>query len=291
MRVVRPAVRPVPNNLPIALFAGKGDLPRTLIDVFQSQNRPFLIIAFRGQTEEILVKNLPHTWVSFGEVGKIRKYLDENKVKEIVMGGTISRPAMSEIKPDWEGVKWLAKIGVKALGDDNLLKSIISMIEEQGYRVVGPDTILGDLLAPEGVLTAAEPDEQAWRDIGRGIEVLSALGPVDVGQAVVIQEGLVLGVEAIEGTDALIKRAGDLRRPGLGGVLIKVAKLQQEKRVDLPTIGLKTIHTATKAGLRGIAFEAGRTLFLNQNEAIQEANEKGLFLLGLSRSQCHTKLL
>jgi DUF1009 family protein len=291
MRLMGPAVRPVPNNLPIALFAGKGDLPCTLVDVFQSQNRPFVVIAFKGQTEETLVKNVPHVWVSFGEAGKIRKYIDENKVKEIVMGGTISRPALSEVKPDWEGIKWLAKIGAKALGDDNLLKSIINMIEEQGYRVVGPDTILNDLLAPEGILTSSEPDEQAWRDIGRGVEVLSALGPVDVGQAVVVQEGLVLGVEAIEGTDALIKRAGDLRRPGLGGILIKIAKLQQEKRVDLPTIGLETIYSAGRAGLRGIAFEAGRTLFLNQKEAIQEANQKGLFLVGLSRSQCHTKPL
>lgn len=284
-------MRPVPSNLPIALFAGKGDLPRTLIDVFQSQNRPFIVIAFKGQTEEALVEDLPHAWVSFGEIGKISKYISENKVKEIVMAGTMSRPAMSEIKPDWEGVKWLAKIGIKALGDDSLLKSIISMIEEQGYRVVGPDTILNDLLAPEGRLTTSVPDEQAWRDIGRGVEILSALGPVDVGQAAVIQEGLVLGIEAIEGTDALIKRAGDLRRSGLGGVLIKVAKLQQEKRVDLPTIGLETIYSATRAGLRGIAFEAGRTLFLNQKEAIQEANQKGLFLIGLSSSQCRVKLL
>ena len=173
------------------------------------------------------------------------------------MAGALSRPTMNEIRPDWEGVKWLAKIGSKALGDDNLLKLIIGMIEGKGYKVVGPDDILADLLTPEGILSSIEPDEQAWKDIGRGVEILWALSPVDVGQAVVVQEGLVLGIEAIEGTDALIERSASLHRPGHGGILIKIAKHQQEQRVDLPTIGLETVHKALEAGLRGIAVEEG----------------------------------
>ena len=106
---------------------------------------------------------------------------------------------MREILPDWEGVKWLAKIGTKAFGDDTLLKIIIELLETHGYHVVGPDEILKELLSPEGLLTVSKPDEQAWRDIGRGLDVLSALSPADVGQAVVVQEDLVLAIEAIEG--------------------------------------------------------------------------------------------
>lgn len=205
------------KNSPIALLAGKGDLPRLLISIFQSQNRPFVILALKNQVDQDLVKDVPHLWLHFGEIGKALGYLKENHIQEIVMAGGMTRPALSEIRPDWEGIKWLAKIGTKALGDDHLLKLVIQMIEEHGYHIVGPDDILADLLAPEGLLTSCEPDEQAWRDIGRGIEVLSALSPADVGQAVVVQEGLVLGVEAIEGTDALIARTGTLRRPGSGG--------------------------------------------------------------------------
>ncbi len=279
-----------PKLAPIALFAGRGDLPLSLINVFQSQNRPFVVVAFRGQIEEESLKNIPHMWLYFGEVGKALHYLKENHIREIVLAGNISRPAMSEIRPDWEGVKWLAKIGPKALGDDNLLKLLIKMIEEHGFCVVGPDDILAELLAPEGLLTSLEPDEQAWRDIGRGVEVLSALSPADVGQAIVVQEGLVLGIEAIEGTDALIDRSGALQRSGLGGILIKIAKRQQEQRVDLPVIGVETIRRVAKAGLRGIVVEARRSLILNREETLKLAQEKNLFVLGLVSARCHTSL-
>lgn len=278
------------NQAPIALLAGRGDLPRILINVFQSQKRHFVVLAFKGQTDEALLKDVPHLWLYFGEAGKALAYLKENKIQNIVMAGAITRPALSEVRPDWEGVKWLAKIGTKALGDDNLLKLVIQLIESRGYQVVGPSDILTDLLAPQGLLTSIEPDDQAWRDIGRGVEVLSALSPADVGQAVVVQEGLVLGIEAIEGTDALIARAGTLKRPGLGGVLIKTAKRQQEQRVDLPVIGLETVKNAIKAGLRGIAIEATRTLILNREEMIKLAQERGLFIVGLASAQCHRNL-
>jgi DUF1009 family protein len=281
-------VQSTPKHPPIALLAGRGDLPRLLIKIFQSQKRPFVVLAFHGQTEEDLVADVPHLWLSFGEVGKALRYAKENHVEEIVMAGAMTRPALSEVLPDWEGVKWLAKIGTKALGDDKLLKHVIEVVEANGYRVVAPDDILGDLLALEGTLTSYEPDEQAWRDIARGVDVLSALSPVDVGQAVVVQEGLVLGVEAIEGTDALIKRVGPLQRPGPGGVLVKLAKHQQEQRVDLPTIGPNTIRAVAQAGLRGIAIQAGRSLLLNRAETIKLAQEKGIFLVALGAAQCHS---
>lgn len=280
----------VPNQAPIALFAGKGDLPKTLIDVFQKQERPFIVLAFNGQTDKAMVQDLPHIWIHYGEVGKALAYIKENHIKEIVMAGAISRPAIKEIRPDWEGVKWLAKVGSKALGDDNLLRLIIGMIEEKGYKVVAPDDLLANILVPQGTLSALEPDEQAWKDIGRGVEILWALSPVDVGQAVVIQEGLVLGVEAIEGTDALIERSASLCRPGLGGVLVKIAKHQQEQRVDLPTIGLETVHKALAAGLRGIAVEAERTLFLHREETLKLANSKNFFIVGLASDQCRPLL-
>jgi DUF1009 family protein len=118
----------LPKQVPIALLAGRGDLPRLLIDIFQNQKRPFIVLAFSGQTEEDLVKGVPHLWLHFGEAGKALNYLKENHIQEIVMAGAMSRPALSEIRPDWEGVKWLAKIGVKSLGDDGLLKLVIRIL-------------------------------------------------------------------------------------------------------------------------------------------------------------------
>ncbi len=274
----------------IALLAGSGQLPVTLIEIFQSQNRPFVVLAFKGQTEEQLVQGIPHIWLHLGEAGQALTYLKQNNIQEIVMAGAMTRPSLTDVRPDWEGVKWLARIGTKALGDDNLLKLIIGMMEENGYRVIGIEDIFADLLASSGILTSLEPDEEAWRDIGRGIEVLTALGPVDVGQSVVVQGGLVLGIEAIEGTDGLIERAGPLHRPGLGGILIKTTKRGQDYRVDLPTIGPETVKKAASAGLRGIAIEAGRTLILNKKEVLSLAQKKGLFVVGLASAQCHSPL-
>ncbi len=275
-----------PNQKSIALFAGRGDLPRMLIQVFQSQERPFFVCAFNGQTDDQLVQGVPHAWFHFGEVSKALKALSDNNIQQIVMAGTMARPTLSSLRPDWIGVKWLAKLGKKALGDDNLLKALISLLEDEGYQVVAPHDVLTDLLAPQGCLTTSQPDEQALRDIGRGIEILTALETVDVGQATVIQEGLVLGIEAIEGTDALIDRSGNMRREGQGGVLVKFSKRQQEHRADLPVVGLETITRCAKAGLRGIAFEAGRALLLNQKQVIEFANKNGMFLVGLARNEC-----
>jgi len=270
-----------PNHPPIALLAGRGDLPRQLIQVFKSQQRQFVVIAFKGQTEESLVEGIDHVWVYLGEVGKSLKYLADHKIRQIVMAGTLTRPAFSEMRPDWEGVKWLAKIGSNALGDDQFLKVIIKLVESKGYTIVGPDDILSGILSPSGNLTDVQPDEEAWEDIKRGVDVLKALSPVDVGQAVIVQGGLVLGIEAIEGTDALIDRAGALQRPGRGGTLIKMPKQGQESRVDLPTIGLETIIKSSKAGLRGIAIQADKTIIMDKPAVIKFAQEKGIFIIAL----------
>lgn len=153
--------------------------------------------------------------------------------------------------------------------------------EEEGFRVVGADDILSGLTAREGVMGAVVPDEAAERDIARGVDVLQAMGAADVGQAVVVQDGIVLGVEAVEGTDALIARCGGLRREGPGGVLVKLGKPEQERRADLPTIGPETVARVREAGLRGIAVEAGATIMLSPSRVIAAADEAGIFLVGL----------
>lgn len=289
MTTIRLNVLPALDFPPIALVAGRGDLPDLLIETFRKQKRPFVVLAFTGQTDPDLLKNVPHLCISFGEIGKGLNYFAMNHIKEIVMAGAMTRPKLSDIHPDWEGMKWIAKIGVRSIGDDGFLRAIVGLLEEKGYKVVGPDDVLQDLLAIEGALTSRTPDEQAWSDIQRGAEVLEALSPVDVGQAVVVQDGFILGIEAIEGTDALIKRSKALHRPGLGGVLVKMSKTHQERRVDLPTIGPKTIKAAQEAGLRGIAVQTNHTLLLNRNETLKLAEEAGIFLYGVKTMKCAHK--
>lgn len=166
------------------------------------------------------------------------------------------------------------------MGDDGLLRAVTREIEDEGFRVVGIDDVLADCLAPDGLFGSLAPDDQALADIDRGWEVAKGIGALDVGQAVIVQQGIILAVEAIEGTDRLIRRSAELRRDGPGAVLVKVRKPGQDRRLDLPTIGLGTLREAAAAGLRGICVEAGGTLVLDRAELGAEADRAGLFILG-----------
>jgi DUF1009 family protein len=161
------------------------------------------------------------------------------------------------------------------------LAAIVRVLHEEGLRVIGAHELLTEALPPPGLLTRFGVDVEARADIERGIEVAQALGAADVGQGCVVQQGVVLAVEAAEGTDAMLGRAGSLRLPGPGGVFVKLAKPGQERRVDLPTIGPETVRNAADAGLRGIAFEAGSTLMPSRVETVEAAEERGLFIEGL----------
>ena len=188
---------------------------------------------------------------------------------------------LADLRPDLTAMNLLRKFGKKAFGDDGLLSSILETLEDEGFSIVGADTLLGSVFAAPGLIGVHSPDYQARADIERGSKVLMALSDVDVGQATVVQEGLVLGVEAIEGTDELLKRCGALQREGLGGVLVKFRKSGQDNRVDLPTIGVKTIRAAARAGLRGVAIEADGTMVLEREDVVREADELGLFVIAI----------
>jgi len=223
--------------------------------------------------------------VRLGAAGRGLRCLRDAEVEDLVLAGPIRRPSLADLRPDARGLKFFARAGGKAMGDDTLLRSVIRMLEEdEGFRVVGVDDILADIMAPRGTLGKHAPDVMAESDIARGVEVVRALGLVDVGQAAVVQDGIVLGVEAVEGTEALLQRCALLRRDGPGGVLVKLSKPGQEQRADLPTIGIDTVKQARAAGLRGIAIEAEHTLVIARDRTVEESDAAGLFLVGLSVS-------
>jgi len=198
------------------------------------------------------------------------------------MIGPVKRPSLLALRPDAEGAKLVAKIGRAAFaGDDGLLAAIIRTLGEDGFRVLGAHDILADVLGPAGLLTQTAPDAAAMADVQRGLAVLATLGAADIGQACVVQQGIVLAVEAVEGTDAMLSRVAGLARPGPGGVLIKCAKPGQDRRADLPTLGVATITNAATAGLRGIAFEAGSTILADRAAMVAAADGAGLFLTGI----------
>jgi len=264
----------------LGILAGRGELPGLIAAACRARGQDFFVVAFEGQAEPRAVEGVPHAWFRLGAGGAALERLKAEGATELVMAGGIRRPSLVELRPDLRTARFFAKVGMAALGDDGLLSAIIRELEAEGFRVVGVDAVLADLVATEGSLTRATPDAGALVDIARGFAVVRALGSVDVGQAVVVQQGLVLGVEAIEGTDALLARTGALRREGPGGVLVKARKPGQERRADLPVVGPATVAAAAAAGLRGIAVEAGGTLLLDRAAIVSAADRLGLFVVG-----------
>ncbi|MBM3487386.1 MAG: LpxI family protein [Alphaproteobacteria bacterium] len=266
----------------LGIVAGGGALPAALIAACRAEGRPVFVLALEGQAEPgAAIETAPHAWLRLGEAGRGITLLRDAGITEIVLAGRVRRPSLTELRPDRWTARVMAKVGWSVFGDNALLATLVREIEAEGFRIVRPEAILAAILATSGTYGRHAPDPIAMRDIERGAAVVRALGTLDIGQAVVVQEGLVLGVEAIEGTDALIGRCAALARTGPGGVLVKLAKPGQELRVDLPTIGPTTVERCAAAGLRGIAVEAGRTLVLDRGATVAAADTRGLFLTGI----------
>ncbi len=268
----------------LGIIAGGGTIPQMLIAKCLKEKVPFCVLAIDGNADKNLFAaetGFDYRWIRLGQAGSGFKYFTQNQVTDVVMIGTICRPSLHDLLPDIRTASFVAKVGLKALGDDGLLRSVISEIEKDGMCVKGIHEIMPDLLIPDGVLTKHKPSKEDIIDIKRGIEVALTLGQLDVGQSVVVQQGLVLGMEGIEGTDRLIIRCQEYRRKGKGGVLIKLRKPQQDMRIDLPTIGMQTVENAHSSGLSGIAVHTGNGLIVEQDKTIALADKYGMFIIGV----------
>ncbi len=266
----------------LGILAGGGILPGRVAAAAVASGREVFVVGLDGYAEPEVIAPYPHATARLGAAGRILALLRERNCRDLVLIGPVRRPSILDIRPDAEGARLLARIGRAAFGgDDGLLAAIHRVLGEEGFRVLGAHEILTEAVAAHGLLGSVAPDAQAQVDIERGRAVLRALGSADIGQACVVQQGIVLAVEAVEGTDAMLARAAGLARPGPGGVLVKLVKPGQDRRTDLPTIGPRTVRAAAEAGLRGIAFEAGGTILAERDAAIAAAERAGLFLLGI----------
>lgn len=265
----------------LGIIAGRGDLPVRLVEAARASGREVYVLAIKNQVDQPL-DGIPHDWIRLGAAGKALDLLRANGVVDLVFAGAVKRPSLGALMPDARMARFLAKVAGRALGDDGLLRAIVAEFESEGFHVVGADEVLGGLVMARGQLGRHAPDDGAWSDIRRGIEIARAIGALDIGQSAIVQQGMVLGVEGVEGTDALIERCAGLRRAGPGGVLVKAKKPHQDRRVDLPTIGPETVARAAAAGLRGIAVEADHALMIDRARVVAEADRLGLFLVGFS---------
>ena len=273
---------------PVGVIAGGGGMPFAVADSLQSRGITPIMFALRGNCDPVRVERFRHHWISVGQLGRATKLFRSEGCRDLIFIAILLRPALSEIRLDWGTIRVLGKVMTAFRGGDNhLLTSIGRILEQDGFRMVGMKDVAPDILMPEGCITRVAPDPAAIEDIARGREVLQALGPFDIGQAVVVIDGHVLAVEDIEGTDGLLVRVAQLRanrriRAKTGrGVLVKAPKSGQDLRFDLPTVGPRTIEGAAEAGLAGIAIIAGNTIAAESQAMIEAADRAGLFIQGL----------
>ncbi len=271
----------------LGLIAGGGTLPVEIAQHCERSGRPLFVIRLKGFAGAELA---PYAGAEVGlaEVGKCLKVLKRAGCRAVCLAGNVSRPDFTSLAPDLRGLMLLPKaVAAARKGDDALLRLLVGEFEKEGFAVEGAHEVMEDLSLPAGPLGAHEPGEDDLSDALRALEVARAIGGLDIGQAAVVARGLVLAVEAQEGTDAMLSRVAELPshlrgRPGsAAGVLAKAPKPIQETRVDLPTIGLATVQGVARAGLAGIVGEAGRLLVLDREATVALADELGVFILGV----------
>lgn len=275
----------------LGIIAGGGELPVVLAEHCVATHRPYFIARIAPYADAVLEQH-PGVTQGLGLMGARIAALREAGCEVVVLLGQVPRPDLSAVELD-EGAKAMIPGLLPAFGkgDDVLLRAVLGEFEKAGFRIMGADEVMDDLLAQPGAWGAHAPNEKHLRDIKLAAKVAAAIGSFDVGQGVIVCDGLVLAVEAQEGTDNMLRRVGELPAAVRGsieqrrGVLVKRPKPIQERRIDLPTIGVRTIEGAAAAGLVGVAVEAGAALAVRRPDIIAAADEAGLYVYGFTRGE------
>lgn len=274
---------------PVGIIAGGGSLPGHVVDELAAVGQSAFIIAIKGEALPELVARA-NAELGFGQIGQLFDLLKKSGCSRVMLiGGVSKRPDFTSVLGDFGTMRRLPRI-LKAMvgGDDSLLTRVIHLIEEEGFEVVGIADVAPALLVSEELLAGPRLSDDAERDLRLAQRAVVHLGALDIGQAAVAVGGRVVALEGAEGTDAMLERCAELRQNGRirvkspAGVLVKFAKPGQDLRVDLPTIGPRTVELAAHAGLCGIGVEAGRALIAERDETLALANKLGIFIQGLT---------
>jgi DUF1009 family protein len=263
----------------IGIIAGGGQFPYLFAEAAKKAGRVVVIIGHKGESHPDLEAVADRfCWVKIGQLGKIIKFFQSEKVEETVFLGTITKTRIfRDVLPDLKGISLWNKIDVRQ--DDSILRAFAGELEKEGIKVLDSTLYLQHLLFPAGILTRKKPTAGQRRDIDFGFQMARAIGKLDIGQCVVVRDMAVVAVEAIEGTDATIKRGGALAREK--AVVVKVKKPDQDFRFDLPAIGPKTIESMLQARAAVLAVEAGQALLFDRETVISQAEKAGIVVVGV----------
>ena len=264
---------------PVGLVAGEGRGPLILVKALRARGQEVVAVTFSDKQVACLKEaGAQVTRLRLGQFGKLLKTFKDAGVQEVCLLGKIEKPrALREALPDLRAILLWKRLSSR--NDDAILREVSREFEKEGLRVVSPADFLPELLTPEGVLTRKGPSREEWEDIRFGLSVAREIGHLDIGQCVVVKDRMVVAVEAMEGTDETIRRAGRLRR---GVVVVKVMKPTQDPRLDLPAAGAETVRVMQEVGARVLALEARRTLFFEKEKALKLADEAQITIVGVS---------
>ncbi len=267
------------HNTPVGLIAGGGQFPLLFAEAARAKGRQVMAICHTNETDPHLPEHADAVcWVKLGQLGKIIDFFQKHGVRETVFAGTITKTRIfRDILPDFKGLSLWNKINIRQ--DDAILRAVAGKLEEEGITVLPSTCYLGHLLFPKGILTRKKPSNQQWEDIRFGWKMARSIGKLDIGQCVVVRDRSVLAVEAIEGTDATIRRGGELGHGGV--VVVKLRKPGQDFRFDLPATGTGTIEALAEVKGAVLAVEAGQSLLFDPGAMIDAANRAGIVVAGL----------
>ncbi|MDR2504367.1 MAG: UDP-2,3-diacylglucosamine diphosphatase LpxI [Deltaproteobacteria bacterium] len=269
-----------PSSPNIGIIAGSGQFPLLTARAARAAGYRVFICGFVGQTNADLAAEADDfILVHLGQLGRLLDFFKECGVTRVCLAGAIKKARALDMRPDLRAAKVLFKLR-KNHGDDAILHTVLEELQAEGLEVRQAADLLPDLLGPAGVLTRQKPDEQTWNSIRYGWPIGKALGAHDIGQCLVLLKNMVVAVEALEGTDAVLDRGGLLA--GRGCVALKMLKPKQDRRADLPSIGLTTIEILVKHNYACLAYEAGRTLFFDREKSVSLADEHDLVIVGLA---------
>lgn len=264
----------------VGLIAGGRQFPVLVAQGVKEQGHRLIVAGFTGHTNpDVYPLADAHRELKLGQLAKLLDFLHEHKVRQVVMAGTINKPGVLDIRHfDSRAVKVLLSLPGK--GDDAVLRAVSTLLEGEGMELVSPQLYAKGLTTPPGILTRRVPDEREWADLKRGAALAREMGRLDIGQGVVLREGIVAAVEALEGTDEAIRRGCELGGPGC--VVVKVMKPGQEERVDLPSVGPDTVRVLAKGQGTCLGVEAGKSLFFDLEAAVAAADRAGIAIVGLT---------
>ena len=272
-------MKPEPS---LGIIAGEGQFPFLVARGAKSSGRSVVAVGFKGHTRPEFQTEVEHLeWLNIGQLGKLIAFFSRHKVREVVFAGGINKPKALKLRPDFKAARLLFQLRDKS--DNALLKAVVGMLTQEGFTIVGPTQIAPNLSTPRGVLTKRKPTQREKEDIAYGWPIAKEIGRMDIGQCIVVRNRMVVAVEAMDGSDATIARAGSL--VGKGSVVIKVFKPGQEEHIDQPSVGLQTVRSMYKAGATCLAVEAEKSLFFDRAHTVHSADRSKICIVGCDSAE------